>query len=444
MYSAPASALPTMASASTTIRTVRLLNSGQHPQRGVGGEADDRGVGDGADAGPLPQRDPEQQHEHRHDGDDGAVGQRDPPVDQRGQALVEDVPRVEPEDGADHHAHGDAVQQQSDDQLDEPPRSAVDWYRGEQAHADHSADNWSGHPVPLARNWSCMSETTRISAATLARRLGPGAATTAGSPPTGRWPTGSGPRCWTAGSRSPPACPANANWRPACRCPGRPSAPPTRCCGSRAGSIPGAVRAAGSGCRPGQPGAAGADRRSSSRRRRRSAPAASSAGRTASAGMTIGPDGRPASGGVIDLTTACLPAPAEPLARRGGRRGRRTAPLPGRRRLPAVRPAGAARGDRRAVRGGRGADHRRADPGHLGRPARLHPDRRRTVVGRRPGADRMPDLPGGARRAAGAPPDPGTGRAGRTDPASRRSREAPGMSIFSAPPCGRPRPGSAT
>src|SRR5690349_23283034 len=28
----------------------------------------------------------------------------------------------------------------------------------------------------------------------------------------------------------------------------------------------------------------------------------------------VGPDVRPAAGGVIDLTTACLPAPAEPLA----------------------------------------------------------------------------------------------------------------------------------
>ena len=125
------------------------------------------------------------------------------------------------------------------------------------------------------------------------------------------------------------------------------------------------------------------------------------------------PGTRPAMS--VDLTTACLPAPAEPLL---AAVAAAVAELPrylrGDGYLP-VRPTGIARRDRVAVHRGRRADHRGTDAGHLGCPACLHADRRGTVGGRRPGADRMPDLPGGAGRAARAPTGTGPGRDGRTD-----------------------------
>ena len=177
-------------------------------------------------------------------------------------------------------------------------------------------------------------------------------------------PSGSAPPCSTGGWRCPPGCPASATWPPAWRCPAPPSAPPTALLreqgwlDSRRGRGEHAA-AAGSGIGP--PAVAGARRSPGgifgSRRRPGSL--------------------RPADGcrTTVDLTTACLPAPAEPLAaavrpppselpRYTGGDGY----LPF--GLPVLREAIAAQIHRR-----RGADHRRADPGHLRRPARVHPGR---------------------------------------------------------------------
>ena len=101
------------------------------------------------------------------------------------------------------------------------------------------------------------------------------------------------------------------NWQRGFRCPGPPSAPPTRCCGSRAGWTPGADPGADCGCRQ-------------ATRRVDGSSAPSTAAATFGAGGIFGwQDGIgwheavPASAdppATIDLTTACLPAPAEPLA----------------------------------------------------------------------------------------------------------------------------------
>ena len=142
-----------------------------------------------------------------------------------------------------------------------------------------------------------MNESTpRISAATLARRLG--------LRPRwsrvrliGSWPTESAAQCWTGDWPSPPACPASATWPPGCRCPAPPWLRPTPCCGTRAGSTPDAVP--GSRLRlPGVP--------------RGSAQVAQGLG-------PAGLFGYPAMTGddTIDLSTASLPAPVEALQRAG-------------------------------------------------------------------------------------------------------------------------------
>src|SRR5664279_1342011 len=85
---------------------------------------------------------------------------------------MEDVPRVEAEHGADHHAHGRPVEQQPGQELDESPWTAVNWYRGEEAHA--STLRRTGLDIQYQlRESGLMSEATRISAATLGKRLGP-------------------------------------------------------------------------------------------------------------------------------------------------------------------------------------------------------------------------------------------------------------------------------
>ena len=314
---------------------------------------------------------------------------------------------------------------------------AVDWYRGEQAHADHSSANWSGLPVPLAGNWSAMSETTRISAATLARRLGPDRQRSgAAHLPHARRPDPGGGAGRAARGR-PPGCRANGTWRPGCRCRGRRSAPPTRCCGNRAGWIPVAGRAAGSGCRPPRPSPgpdAGVVRsgRDAVRPRRHLRLAG---GRR----LARRRHGRPTRARRRHRPDDGLPAGAGRTARRRGGRWpptlcpdtwaatatcRSDCPCCARPSRPGMSPAGV------PTTAG-------ADPGDLGRPARLHPDPRRTVVGRRPGADRMPDLPGGPGRTARASPDPGAGRPRQNHPGCRLDLRAPGTSNFSAPPCAR-------
>ena len=84
----------------------------QQPQPGVDGDRDDDDVGDRADARPVPQRNPGQQHrdtDHRGRDADGHAGVT-------GQSLVEDVPRVQAQPGTHHHGHREAVAAQTDEQ----------------------------------------------------------------------------------------------------------------------------------------------------------------------------------------------------------------------------------------------------------------------------------------------------------------------------------------
>ena len=141
--------------------------------------------------------------------------------------------------------------------------------------------------------------------------------------PTRCWPTGSGTRCWTADWRWPPVCRPNANWQQDFRCPGRRSALLTRCCASRAGWSPGADRAPPCGYRtpPAAPAVGGRTAVGTAtgvavrdRRHLRLAGWDWLARRTRGGDARIACRSDPADFGVIDLTTASLPAPAEPLA----------------------------------------------------------------------------------------------------------------------------------
>ncbi|MCA1781616.1 MAG: hypothetical protein LC679_05380 [Intrasporangiaceae bacterium] len=88
----------------------RLGQPGQHR---VDDETDDDGVEDGPQTGRLPQWDPEQQHRERGDDDDLAEAERDV----EGEALVEDVPRHDTEGAPDEERHGDAVENEAEEQL---------------------------------------------------------------------------------------------------------------------------------------------------------------------------------------------------------------------------------------------------------------------------------------------------------------------------------------
>ena len=84
---------------------------------------------------------------------------------------------------------------------------------------------------------------------------------------------------------------------------------------------------------------------------------------------------------------------------------------------------------------------RRADPDHLRCAARLHPGARRALRPGRPGADRMPDLSGGAGRGAGRRAGCPRRSGWPTRPeAARPQRRAWDHGSFRAPPSGRPRP----
>ena len=73
---------------------------------GVHGQADHHHVAQRADAGPLPQRDPEQQHQRADHDHDPAEAQPGVP----GHALVEHVPGVQAEPRLDHEGHADPVE----------------------------------------------------------------------------------------------------------------------------------------------------------------------------------------------------------------------------------------------------------------------------------------------------------------------------------------------
>jgi hypothetical protein len=98
---------------------------GDHRDAEVGRQADHQHVQHGADPWPLPQGDPQQQHDGARGDDD--LAERE--TDVTGDALVEDVPRIEAQGRLDQHRHREAVQEQADVQLDEPDRQSAARHR---------------------------------------------------------------------------------------------------------------------------------------------------------------------------------------------------------------------------------------------------------------------------------------------------------------------------
>ncbi|MGH3202308.1 MAG: hypothetical protein ACRDOA_08630 [Streptosporangiaceae bacterium] len=97
---------------------MRRRDQGQHR---VDDRADQDHVAQRAEAGSLPQRDPQQQDQRAHDDRPGPDGDPGTP----GQALVQDVPRVHAEPGQQQHGIADPVQQEAGEQLDETARHAA-------------------------------------------------------------------------------------------------------------------------------------------------------------------------------------------------------------------------------------------------------------------------------------------------------------------------------
>ena len=87
-------------------------------------------VADRADAGALAQRDPGEQDGSAGEDDDGAEREAGAVRD----ALVEDVPRIETEAGADLQRHARAVEDEAGVELDEAAGRAV--------HGPHGRGNW--------------------------------------------------------------------------------------------------------------------------------------------------------------------------------------------------------------------------------------------------------------------------------------------------------------
>jgi hypothetical protein len=92
-----------------------LTGGGQQPQDRVGRKPDTQDVADGAEAGPLPQRDPRQHHDGPDAVDDPADGQ----VEALGEALVQHVPRPEPEPRPHHQRQAGAEAGEPDVEADQ-------------------------------------------------------------------------------------------------------------------------------------------------------------------------------------------------------------------------------------------------------------------------------------------------------------------------------------
>src|SRR3989440_12672517 len=113
------------------------------------------------EAGPLPERDPKQQHGRRGGDVDGAERQRYVP----GHALVEHIPRHVAQPRPDQHGHAHAVADQAGVELDESPGEPVANLR----HGCHS----EGQFVDRQRaNFGDVAMTTVLQGPQLARLLG--------------------------------------------------------------------------------------------------------------------------------------------------------------------------------------------------------------------------------------------------------------------------------
>lgn len=115
MYSAP----PDPVADDARDQVGRLPRQGvgrrEHRQTCVGSQADHHDVRHGAEPRPLPQRDPQQQHDGTGRDDHLAEGEWEAQRD----ALVEDVPRVQAESGAHQQGHRESVDHEPDEQLSE-------------------------------------------------------------------------------------------------------------------------------------------------------------------------------------------------------------------------------------------------------------------------------------------------------------------------------------
>ena len=112
-----------------------------------------RTLSDGADARPLADRDPEQQHRDAdqvgHEAERQAGLLRD--------ALREHVPGRDADAGAHHERDGDAVEEEADQQLRDPARpdhARPAEARGSQfGHGAIQGPNWTSHKMPIRVGW---------------------------------------------------------------------------------------------------------------------------------------------------------------------------------------------------------------------------------------------------------------------------------------------------
>ena len=101
------------------------------PEDDVHRQPDEHDVAEGADPGPLPQRDPQQEHDAADDDRPGADRETERP----GQPLVEDVPGIEPEPREDEQRGADAVEDETAVQLSETQAHASNVHSRD-AHGD--------------------------------------------------------------------------------------------------------------------------------------------------------------------------------------------------------------------------------------------------------------------------------------------------------------------
>ncbi|MCY1241071.1 hypothetical protein D9M72_539540 [compost metagenome] len=92
---------------------MRELRNQRKPH--IGEHTHQHGVAQGAEAGPLPQRNPEKQDEEAHDHHHRSDGKACLP----GQALMENIPGVKAKAGTDEHGQRNAVHGQAGKQLKE-------------------------------------------------------------------------------------------------------------------------------------------------------------------------------------------------------------------------------------------------------------------------------------------------------------------------------------
>ena len=117
MYMPVAAPTSTMPVAANPMRTASRCGRRQDRQHRVERRSEHDDVADRADARPLAQRDPGQQDDRADRDHDDAERH----VQMARDALVEHVPRVEAETGANLKRRAGAIGDQPDVELDEPP-----------------------------------------------------------------------------------------------------------------------------------------------------------------------------------------------------------------------------------------------------------------------------------------------------------------------------------